>query len=183
METIIEKLVDVHGKLAIALELDQQKERPPSDDLLARGWVQYPLSDADVERLESIAGFTLSPIVRALFQTRGAMPSFEVDAFGVGQWAGSWTFEVNQDIANARAEYGWDLPKMVRLDAGEDFYAVTEEGEVVFVCSNEGNIERRHGAIEGWLGRYVDSAAQKAADPDAYLDDDEAREDPEAEYD
>ncbi len=180
MEEIVKQLVDVHQKLAVALEQTDSLPEFDEDDL-ARGRVAYPLSDADVARLESIAGFTFSPLLRQLFQTQGAMPVFEVDVFGMSHWVGSWALESNQETAKARADYDWDLPKLVRIDTHEDFFAVTEDGELVNVCGNEGNIERRHGSLEGWLGRYVASAALMAEDPEAYREGDN-QEDPEAEY-
>ncbi len=175
----IRTLVDAHERLASAGENSLD---PMSDDDLAsfadRGWVKFPLSASHVEELEGIAGFTFTPLLKGLLQTRGAMPPFDVDVFGIGGWCAEGIFEKNRDIASAREEYDWELPKLVVITADEDFLAVTEDEKVVRVCSNEGNIETEHGPLAGWLVRYAAAATKKAdgADPD------ETSEDPEATY-
>lgn len=183
--TIIEHLATAHEKLIDALiridhvPADIRAQNTAEQADMERGWVPFPLSDGHVEQLEEIAGFSFSPLLRALFQTAGAMPYCDVSGvLGVNSWVGSYAFEKNRDVAKAREQYDWDLPALVAITSDEDFLAVTEGGEVVQICSNEGNIETRHGSLDGWLARYTNAALLKAADPEGYEDDG----DPEAEY-
>jgi hypothetical protein len=184
--TIIDRLATAHDQLIDALirvdHLPSDIRTPTTADEadLDRGWVPLPLSDHHVEQLEQLAGFGFSPLLRALFQTAGAMPVADVGGvLGVSSWVGSFVFEKNRDVARAREEYDWDLPKLVAITWEEDFLAVTEHEQVVKICGNEGNIESRHGSLEEWLGRYTSAASLKAADPEGYEDNG----DPEAEYD
>jgi hypothetical protein len=174
----IHKLVAAHTALAEALELSLEPFTL-DDDILERGWVAYPLSKSDLQRLEALAGFTFSPLLCALFSTKGAMAPFEEGVFGLSSWCGQDAFEKNQAVVKAREEYDWNLPKLVAIASDEDFYAVTEDHKVVVICGNEGIIEREHGSLEGWLRRYADAVMQRAKNPD---DIDVYNEDPEAEH-
>jgi hypothetical protein len=172
-------IVEAHERLAAATDNSLE---PMSDEDLAsfsdRGWVKFPLTATQVEELETIAGFAFPPLLKGMLQTRGAMSSFDVDVFGVGGWCAEGIFERNREISEARKEYDWDLPKLVALTADEDFHAVTEDGRVVRICNNEGNIETEHGPLAGWLVRYSVAATKKAEGADS----DETSEDPEASY-
>lgn len=178
-ESPLAMLAAAHAKLAASKGEDLE---PMTDEAVAffadRGWVKFPLSDAHVKELEELVGFSFSPLLRGLFQTRAAMPSFETYVFGIGSWCAEATFEKNRDIAKARAEYDWDLPKLVAITSDEDFLAVTEDGKVVAVCNNEGNIDTEHGPLESFLVRYAKAAQRKAEGADA----DEVSEDPEAQH-
>jgi hypothetical protein len=104
----IDKLVAAHTALAKSMNLSL-KPMELDDDFRERGWVEYPLSESDLKRLEALAGFTFSPLLRLLFSTKGTMPDFEgCGALGLSAWCSQSAFEKNQDIANARKEYDWD---------------------------------------------------------------------------
>lgn len=152
-----------------------------------REWVGFPLDAAALASLEGLIGFGLSPLLREFLTTPNAMVAHEdVCLRGANAWAGNWILEKNRDIAEARERYEWDLPKLIAITNDEDFLAVTEDGEVVQICGNEGNIDRRHGDFEAWLGRYAEAARTLSEHPNAAspfpkvhgLD-----EDPEAQYD
>jgi hypothetical protein len=173
---VIKKLVKANEALAKALG-EKLESGPLSEALLERHWVPVPLTADSVARLEAIAGFSFSPLLRALLSTKNAMPTQSV--FGVGDWAGSSIIEKNEAFAAARAEYDWEAPKLVAITHDEDFFAVTEEDRVVYFCNNEGLIEREHGPLEGFLSRVTSVLKKRAKNPD---EDDEDDEDPEAEY-
>jgi hypothetical protein len=176
---VLERLATAHAKLAAATDQSDQSfcDSEIVDDLRARGWVDFPLSEPDLAKLEELAQFSFSPTLRGLFQTKGAMPSFSVDVFGVAEWAKESAIEKNRDLAGAREQYEWELPKFVAITSDEDFLAVTEDGRVVRVCSNEGNIEVDHGHLDGWLSRYAAAVLAKADGEEGGYE-----EDPEAEY-
>lgn len=178
-ESPLAQLVAAHERLAAAN--DQKLEPMTTEDLADfadRGWVRFPLSAAHVKELEDLTGFSFSPLLRGLLETRAAMPRASVDVFGIDSWCAESIFEKNKDVASAREEYDWDLPKLVAITSDEDFLAVTEDGNVVRVCSNEGNIEVDHGPLDRWLVRYAHAVEKKADGAES----DEVWEDPEAQY-
>lgn len=177
---IVEDLAAAHEAMSKASEDHPLTPTQIDDDLRERGWVPAPLSADDVGKLESLVGFEFSPLLRALFTTKNAMPAGSLwGVFGISEWCGSGVFEKNREVAEARERYDWDLPKLVVISADEDFVAVTEDHRVVGVCSNEGNIETDHGPLEGWISRYTKAALRRAEDPS---DEDAYREDPEQEF-
>lgn len=172
---VIKKIVAANEALARASG-EELESGPLSEDLVERHWVPVPLAEDSVARLETIAGFTFSPLFRSLLSTKNAMPTQGV--FGVGEWALSGIIERNEQFAAARAEYDGDVPKLVAITSDEDFLAVTEDGKVVYFCNNEGLIEREHGPLEGFLSRVASALQKRAKHPDDEPED----EDPEAKF-
>lgn len=174
---MINAIVQAHQKLATALELSLEHtlfSDPELADLAAslreRGWLEFPLKSTEVNKLEALVGFAFSPLLRALFETKECMPPFEVGVLGMREaWCGSSVFETNQEFL--KLDRG-DLPKLVILNNDEDFWAVTEDGKVVYVCRNEANIEKSVDSLETWLSLYVKAVETKASDVGDY--DDEA---------
>jgi hypothetical protein len=177
---IIEDLAAVHVAISQSSEPISLEPTELDDEDREQGWVPTPLSTEDIVRLEGIAGFSFSPLLRALFTTKNAIPPVSGGGvFGIGEWVGSAVFVKNAEVAKAREEYDWDLPKLVAITSDEDFVAVTEDHRVVRICSNEANIEVDHGPLEGWIARYIKAGLSRAADPD---DEDAFGEDPEQEF-
>jgi hypothetical protein len=171
---LIARVVEAHRKLAAAIGAEVQRGEPLAEHLvIERGWVPAPLSEENVAALEALVGFSFPKLLRELLATRGAVPEFSVAVPGVFEWSGSGIFEKNKEVAAAREEYDWDLPPLVAITADEDFLAVTEEGDVVRVSSNEGLVEKTYGTLDEWLDRYCGFVEKKAADPEADLGDDD----------
>lgn len=154
----------------------------------AEGAVSWPLRDDDLAALEEVAGFSFSPTLRALLTTPNALPQGEgFGVYRISEWAGTSILARNRDIAAARDEFGWELPKLVVLTYDEDFRAVQEDGTVVEVCGNEGNIEATFGSLEDWIARYTAgilayAEAVIAAKDDSYAVREPFWEDPATEY-
>lgn len=174
MDTI-DTLAAAHRQLRTSLgeTSDPEDDNKPTEMRISRGWVPFPLADSNVGELESLAGFTFSPLLRSLFQTKDAMITLPRGVHGVSDWTMGYALEKNRDFARAREEYGWELPKMVAITWDEDFLAVTEKGKVVRVCNNEGNIDNQLGTLESWLAGYTAAVQRYAADPDGFEDDEE----------
>lgn len=114
------------------------------------------LPEAELEQLEQLVGFPFSPTLKALFTTPGAMPRNDgIGVFGLSSWVGSRALQRNREVLAAREQGAWELPKLVVISGDEDFFAVTEAGDVVRVTFNEGNISRSHGPLDAFLERYM----------------------------
>jgi hypothetical protein len=184
---LVNRLAAAHETLAKARGLTLAPTEV-TDEERADGAASWPLRDDDLADLEEIAGFSFSPTLRALLTTPNALP--EGEGFGiyrVSEWSGSSILERNRQVAEAREECDWDLPKMLVLSHDEDFRAVQEDGTVVEVCGNEGNVEATFGPLEAWIDRYTDgilayAEAVVAAKDDSYAVREAFQDDPETEY-
>ena len=184
---LVNRLAAAHETLAKARGLTLAPTEVTAEERAA-GAASWPLGEDDLAALEEIAGFPFSPTLRALLTTPNALPVGEgYGVYGVSEWSGGSILGRNREIAQARDDYDWDLPKLLVLSHDEDFRAIQEDGTVVEVCGNEGNIEATFGPLDAWIDRYTDAvlayaAAVVAAKNDSYEVREAFEEDPEIDY-
>lgn len=184
---LVNRLAAAHETLAKARGLTLVPTEVTEEERAA-GASSWPLGDEEIATLEEIAGFSFSPTLRALLTTAHALPEGEgFGIYGVSEWSGSSILGRNREIAEARDDYDWDLPKLLVLSHDEDFRAIQEDGTVVEVCGNEGNVEATFGPLEAWIERYTAgilayAEAVVAAKDDSYAVREAFQEDPAIEY-
>lgn len=129
-----------------------------------------PLSEDEIRKLEELAGLSIPPLVRAFFTTRFAPAWFDVtleeqeDDDGEHiQWLANGTdlIQSQTEYQEAKAEYEWDLPPLFRFTSDEDFYACLEDGAVIQICGNEGNIESDLVLGESSFERFLDQYCKR----------------------